>query len=218
MHATNYKAEVLADHAETAFDIFSNFFIAPLFTLSGTAREVQAIDSENSKNLTADARRRLQILKALCDSNHYYSKFSTGNAKTIDTTARLEYVREALLAFHRKHYQPQHMTVVLAGPQSLDTLQEWIVQRFSQIPVRDTTPETSPTEIEQLIEQAAAEAPPNTLDEPPPPFSSPLDTSHNQLLTVKPLQSMRKLVLLWSIPTYRDADTSLELPFTFART
>lgn len=52
MQLTNYKFEVLADHAEMAVDIFSNFFIAPLFTASGTSREVQAVDSENSKNLT----------------------------------------------------------------------------------------------------------------------------------------------------------------------
>ena len=47
MHLTNYKFEVLADHAEKAVDIFSNFFVAPLFTSSGTGREVQAVDSEN---------------------------------------------------------------------------------------------------------------------------------------------------------------------------
>ncbi len=213
MHTTNYKAEVLADHAETTFDIFSNFFIAPLFTLSGTAREVQAIDSENSKNLTADARRRLQILKAICDPNHYYSKFSTGNAQTLDTTStRLEWIREALLAFHRKHYQPHKMTVVLAGPQSLDILQDWIVQRFSKIAAPHNPqdqPETiTQSEIERLIDEAAAEAPPNTLDEPPPPFSSPLNAANNPLLVTKPLQSMRKLVLLWPLPTHRDPDTS----------
>jgi secreted Zn-dependent insulinase-like peptidase len=52
MHLTNYKFEVLADHAEKAVDLFSNFFVAPLFTSSGTGREVQAVDLENSKNLT----------------------------------------------------------------------------------------------------------------------------------------------------------------------
>ena len=82
MHVTNYKNEVLAEHAEQALDIFANFFVAPLFTLSGTAREVNAIDSENSKNLIADGRRRLQILKDLGDPNHYYSKFSIGMGST----------------------------------------------------------------------------------------------------------------------------------------
>ena len=124
MHLTNYKFEILADHAEKAVDIFSNFFVAPLFTSSGTEREVQAVSSENSKNLTADGRRRLQILKDIADPQHYYSKFSTGNAETLptDDPEKLEMVREALLAFHRRHYLPERMTVVIAGPQSLNIL------------------------------------------------------------------------------------------------
>lgn len=72
--------DVLAEHAETAVDIFSHFFTCPLFSASGTSREVNAVDSENSKNLTADVRRRLQIMKALADPSHYYSTFTTGNA------------------------------------------------------------------------------------------------------------------------------------------
>ena len=204
MQCTNYKAEVLAEHAEQAFDIFSNFFVAPLFTLSGTSREVNAIDSENSKNLISDDRRRLQILKALADPTHWYSKFSTGHAQTLDTEHRLEYVREALLAFHRKHYRPSNMTVVLAGPQSLDTLQKWIVERYSKIPVAQEKEEK--TEIERLIDVAAAEAPPNSLNEPPPPFRSAFTPKLQGgtwpvLLTTKPLKSMRKVVLLWPIPS-----------------
>jgi secreted Zn-dependent insulinase-like peptidase len=164
MSCTTYKFDVLADKAEPAVDIFCNFFVAPLFTLSGTSREVNAVDSENSKNLTADARRRLQILKALGDPTHHYCKFSTGNAKTLPAAAvetngeekeddddngdenenesgnnnnsGAVQVRNVMLAFHRYHYQPKKMTVVIVGPQSLDTLQEWIVPRFSAIPSR----------------------------------------------------------------------------------
>jgi insulysin len=209
MQCTNYKNEVLAEHAETTLDMFCNFFIAPLFTLSGTAREVQAIDSENSKNLTADARRRLQILKELCDPDHWYSKFSTGNSLTLDTTTdaqRLEWVREALLAFHRKHYHPSNMTVVIAGPQSLDTLQEWIVARYSKIPIPQEKSPEDKTEMERLIDEAAAEAPPNSLDQPSPPFRSAFVPAQQGgtwpvLLTTKPLKSMRRLVLMWPIPS-----------------
>lgn len=47
LHTTTYKFEVLSDYGEKAFDIFSNFFISPLFSASGVSREVQAVDSEN---------------------------------------------------------------------------------------------------------------------------------------------------------------------------
>jgi insulysin len=213
MHLTNYKFEVLAPHAEKAVDIFSNFFVSPLFTSSGTGREVQAVDSENSKNLTADGRRRLQILKDLADPTHYYSKFSTGNSKTLptDDPDKLDWIRTALLAFHRKHYRPDKMTVVIAGPQSLDVLEEWIVSRYSQISPKDVPEDPQQrivTEVEQLIEDAAHDAPPYSFQEDAPPYHPAFMPSLQGgtwpvLLVTKPLVSMRKLALMWSLPSDR---------------
>jgi len=40
---TNYYFEILADHLEGIIDIFSQFFISPLFTESATERELNAI-------------------------------------------------------------------------------------------------------------------------------------------------------------------------------
>ena len=40
MSQTCYKFDVLAEHAEKVIDIFGNFFVSPLFTQSGTSREV----------------------------------------------------------------------------------------------------------------------------------------------------------------------------------
>lgn len=210
MHLTNYKFEVLADHAEKAVDLFSNFFVAPLFTSSGTGREVQAVDSENSKNLTADVRRRLQILKDIADPEHYYSKFSTGNSQTLPThdEEKLDWIREALLTFHRKHYTPENMTVVVAGPQSLDTLQEWVVPRYSAIKKKDfPEKEETMSEMEKLISDAAADAPAFAYNDPAPPFSSAfkpeLQGSWPILMTTKPLRSMRKLVMMFPIKSDR---------------
>ncbi|KAL7552322.1 hypothetical protein ACHAWF_015546 [Thalassiosira exigua] len=87
MSHTTYQFDVLAEHGEKALDIFSNFFISPLFSKSGTQREVNAVDSENSKNHVSDLRRRLQVLKSLADENHHYSKFSTGNRITLPACA-----------------------------------------------------------------------------------------------------------------------------------
>lgn len=190
---TTYQFDVLAEFGEKALDIFGNFFIGPLFTKSGTAREIHAVDSENSKNLVNDGRRRWQVLKSLADEEHHFSKFSTGNAITLPASAgsgdergkedingkadtvgaksssvgtessdgiitdkhpledilsevchdcgkedMAEFVRIALLAFHKRHYRPQNMSVVIVGPQSLDELESWAVPRFGKIPDRWT--------------------------------------------------------------------------------
>uniref|UniRef100_A0A7S4QE70 Peptidase M16 N-terminal domain-containing protein n=1 Tax=Ditylum brightwellii TaxID=49249 RepID=A0A7S4QE70_9STRA len=223
MSYTTYKFDVLAEHCEQAVDIFAGFFVQPLFTPSGTSREVNAVDSENSKNLTTDIRRRLQILKALADPNHHFSKFSTGNAITLPASSSTStdeekeeedsanYVREALLAFHARHYRPENMVIVIVGPQSLDTLEEWVVPRFApmidrwSLKQKDTT---SFTEIEQLINDAATDAPETRYDKPLPPYHPAFQPkiqggSWPVLLTTLPLRSMRKLVLLFPLPSVR---------------
>lgn len=162
---TTYQFDVLAEHGEQALDIFGNFFICPLFSKSGTQREVNAVDSENSKNLVDDGRRRWQVLKSFADPHHHFSKFSTGNRITLPASSEFsadvsaghplneildhindgkqrdendaaEFVRASLLAFHKRHYTPNKMTAVLVGPQSLDELESWAVPRFGQIPDR----------------------------------------------------------------------------------
>ncbi|CAM9812921.1 unnamed protein product, partial [Sphacelaria rigidula] len=51
---TNYYFDVNAGHLSGALDIFSRFFVDPLFTESATGRELNAIDNENAKNLMSD--------------------------------------------------------------------------------------------------------------------------------------------------------------------
>jgi len=221
LFTTIYKFEILAPHAETAIDMFAQFFVSPLFTESGTSREVHAVDSENSKNLTADARRRLQILKSLGDQAHYYTKFTTGNSRTLrtDTPDELRYVRRALLEFHSKHYRPDKLTVVVAGPQSLDELQEWVVPRFA--PMKATSRHDvidskdaefdKANDIRKLVDEAAKDAPPYgyeafTASDKPPEFNSPflpkLQEEQGEwpfLLTVDPVRAVRKLELMFPI-------------------
>jgi insulysin len=214
MHGTTYKFEVLAPHAEKAFDIFSAFFVSPLFTHSGTSREILAVDSENVKNLTADERRRLQILKDLADTNHYYSKFSTGNSKTMPTTTpgEVEHLRDVLLAFHAKHYRPDKLTVVVAGPQSLDELESWTIPRLAEMKARPF-PESgsSMTRAEILVEEGANEAPAYSFDEvgadsSATTFRSPFrpDVQGRQwlvLITTKPVRPVRRLVMMFPLPS-----------------
>jgi insulysin len=150
----------------------------------------------------------LQILKDLVDKDHYYSKFSTGNSKTLQTEdeEKLEWIRGALLAFHAKHYKPENFTVVIAGPQSLETLQDWVVSRFSQIEKRPFSDDNLST-IEELVSDAAKDAPPFSFNEPTPPYNSPFKNSLEGpmpiLVTTKPVRSMRKLVLMFPMESDR---------------
>ena len=66
-----------------ALDRFAQFFISPLFTESATAREMQAVDSENNKNLQNDSWRLHQIHCASAKEDHPITRFRCGSLKTL---------------------------------------------------------------------------------------------------------------------------------------
>jgi len=57
---------------------FAQFFVEPLFTASATEREVNAVNSENDKNLQNDMWRLNQLEKSTSKAGHPYTKFGTG--------------------------------------------------------------------------------------------------------------------------------------------
>lgn len=120
---------------EGALDRFAQFFIGPLFTDSATDREINAVNSEHEKNLATDVWRIRQVNKALADPTHPYSKFGTGNEKTLsEDPKRLGInVREELLKFHEKWYSANIMCLAVYGRETLDELEAMVIPRFSEI-------------------------------------------------------------------------------------
>eukprot|EP00752_Nemacystus_decipiens_P005957 g5379.t2 len=208
MDATTFKFEVGADHLRGALDIFSQFFVSPLFTESSTGRELLAVDSEDSKNRTNDSRRILQVLKAIADPEHPYSKFSTGNLKTLkeDVPRGLD-TRDQLLEFHGKHYHAANMALVVLGKEDLDHLEGWARECFNEVralvstqPDADsetcassttTTPPT-PGETGESVAEALAKT-----------MRSPWPTPPAVTVDVEPLRGMRQLVIQWPMPPVR---------------
>lgn len=60
------------------FGRFAQFFLCPLFTQSATERELNAVNSENDKNLKLDAWRIGMLKQSLGNPMHEYSNFGTG--------------------------------------------------------------------------------------------------------------------------------------------
>ena len=133
---TVYFFDCNENYLEPALDRFAQFFINPLFTPSATSRELNAIDSEHSKNINSDGFRFYQLEKDYANIEHPLSKFSTGNKQTleIDQKARGVDVRDELLKFHKEHYSSNQMTLCVSGAQDLDTLEKWVTSKFSNIP------------------------------------------------------------------------------------
>ena len=127
---TNFYFTIAQEHLRPALHIFAQFFIGPLFTEDCVDREMNAVDSENQKNLKSDLSRFSQLLCSLADETHPYNHFSTGNL----TTLKLPNIRELLIARFQQHYSASSMCLAIYGRESLDDLQALAQEYFSPIP------------------------------------------------------------------------------------
>lgn len=124
-----------------ALDRFAQFFVKPLFLENTLDRELRAVDSENKKNLQSDMWRLSQLAKSLSNPKHPYNHFSTGNLKTLrdDPQARGVKVRDEFMKFYEKHYSANRMKLVVLGQESLDELETWVAELFSEVANKDLT-------------------------------------------------------------------------------
>lgn len=125
---TNYQFQVLPDGFKGALDRFSQFFISPLFTEEYTAREVNAVNSEYQKNIMNDYRRIYRISSLFVKDGHPEQKFGTGNLETLGNTSRSE-----LLNFYKEYYSANRMGLALLSTHSLDEMETWAREYFSEI-------------------------------------------------------------------------------------
>jgi len=117
-------------------DRFASFFTGPLFTESATGRELNAIESENSKNLQSDIFRMYQIEKSRANTEHPYSKFYTGNKETLlDGTKRQNIdLRTELIKFWGTYYSASQMSLAIVAPQPINVLRKIVEETFITIP------------------------------------------------------------------------------------
>lgn len=136
---------------------------------------MRAVDSENKKNLNNDHWRLNQLEKHLSDPNHPYSKFGTGNLETLN----VEGIRNILIRFHEQFYSANLMKLVIYGRETLDELQLWAEELFSQ------------------VRNAQVERPVWSSD----PWN--LSKQSNLMVQAKTLKEMRSMSVAWLIPDQR---------------
>eukprot|EP01048_Picozoa_sp_COSAG05_P004387 COSAG05_NODE_233_length_13251_cov_30.223920_4_plen_875_part_00 len=175
---TNYYFDVKQEHFGGALDRFAQFFVAPLFTREATDRELNAIESENSKNLQNDMWRSFQLEKSLSSPGHPFHKFGTGSNQTLIDMPRANGVdiRDELIDFHSKYYSANLMRLVILGREPLDELQTMATSMFSGIPNKDAAQpsfgDTTPYGLEQ----------------------------RSRIVKVVPVKEMKVLQMTWPLP------------------
>jgi len=170
---------------------FGSFFTSPLFTESATGRELNAIESENSKNLQSDSFRLYQLEKSRQNPAHPHSKFFTGNKKTLaeDSKKKGLNLRDELIKFYTQYYSANQMTAAVVGPQSLSDLKEMADAAFSKIPNRH-----APTPESEWVRRVD------------PYGGDPSIHSFGHIVRLVPVQDLRQVTLTFPIVYSSDKD------------
>ncbi|CCD27116.1 metalloendopeptidase NDAI_0J02240 [Naumovozyma dairenensis CBS 421] len=176
---TNYFFEINYEHLKGALDRFSGFFSCPLFNIGSTDKEINAVDSENKKNLQSDMWRIYQLDKSLSLLDHPYHKFSTGNLETLKIIPESKNVnvRDELLKFYNANYSANLMKLCIIGREDLDTLSDYVQSFFKDV---------------------------KNIDKELPFYDSKIlnDDQLTKIVSVEPVKELRKLEVSFVVPDY----------------
>jgi insulysin len=86
-------------------------------------------------SLSSDHAREYQLLRSTASPLHPFSKFGSGNLKTLHELPLAKGIdlHAELLQFHRKQYSAHKMRLAVVGAESLDTLEQWIRSYFGAV-------------------------------------------------------------------------------------
>ncbi len=127
---TVYYFTVLSENLDEMLDIFSRFFIDPLFDENSVSREINAINSEHMKNLNNDFWILRQLIYDLSHNNSMINKFGTGSLETLQNGNN---VREKIIEFYNKYYCSDNMTLTIVSNKSIESIEKIINTYFSEI-------------------------------------------------------------------------------------
>lgn len=176
---TVFQFDVQRKYFKEALDRWAQFFIHPLMIRDAIDREVEAVDSEYQLARPSDANRKEMLFGSLARPGHPMGKFFWGNAETlkhepkknnIDTHARLR-------DFWMRYYSAHYMTLVVQSKETLDTLEKWVTEIFSQIPNNGL--------------------PKPNFDHLTDPFDTP---EFSKLYRVVPIRKIHALTITWALP------------------
>jgi len=138
---TNYYFSSESTFFLEGLNMFSGFFIQPLLLENAVEREMNAVHSENTKNIQDDMWRLEDIKKKLCTKNHPLSRFSIGNLKTLNKPNIHKKIKE----FYEKKYSSHLMNLIVYINDNIDInkLKQQINNTFIKIKCNDNNPQRS---------------------------------------------------------------------------
>jgi len=128
---TVYFFSILSNNLEEMSDIFSRFFIDPLFNINAVSREINAVNSEHLKNFNNDAWILNQIIHNITKKDHIINRFGTGSLKTFGNN--IEKLRNTMIEFYNKYYCSNNMCLTIQSDKPIHEIEKMIKKCFSEI-------------------------------------------------------------------------------------
>ena len=154
--------------------MFAHLFKEPLFTKSGTDRELNAIENEYQKGLSSEVRAYINIVKDhIAIPGSLLNRFSTGNLATLQR----DDVYDELRQFYLNNYSSNLMNLAIVSKHSVDELQKLAVKHFTGVENRNLPPRDFTNE--------------KVYD---------LENSFGRIIKIIPEQIRKTLALVWILP------------------
>ncbi|MCC5855935.1 MAG: insulinase family protein [Idiomarina sp.] len=174
---SNFYLELPIQFFDEGLGRFSSLFTAPLFAPDWIEKERQAVEAEYRMKVKDELRRLYDVHKETSNPAHPFAQFSVGNAETLaDTEIPL---RTRLQDFFATYYHAGNMALTLAGPQSINELEQLATKHFSQLA---QAKEPTPTPTVPLYESAQL----------------------GQWIEVQPLKEANRLLLTFPLPSINE--------------
>jgi insulysin len=126
---TVYYFSIYNDKLDKAIDMFSRFFIDPLFDEDSVNREINAIQSEHNKNIQQDIWRASHFFGLISKENSIINKFGTGSLDTL----KKDGVREKMIEFYNKYYVSSNINITTVSSLENSRVSSFLQESFSNI-------------------------------------------------------------------------------------
>lgn len=127
--STNFHFDISNEEIETGLDMFSQFFISPLFTKELIEKELKAIDSEYKMDIRDDRERVAHLICMEGNPNSPLRKFNCGCLQTLQRDT----IRDDVIKFYQKYYHPKLMNLCVYSNKPIDEMKKIIEDKFNVI-------------------------------------------------------------------------------------
>lgn len=117
---------------EKAIDIFSRFFIDPIFTHDAISREVYAVHNEYEGFLLNEQWRFQELLRNIANKDSIFNHFQIGDLKHL-ANKNIDILKE-VTQFFQSFYSADHMKLVIYTNHDKDSIKNIIKNSFGLIP------------------------------------------------------------------------------------